>query len=296
MKLIPALLALTVSTSAFADDTSRIAVMSAFEPEWIVLQEKLNDRQEIELNGTKFLTGKIEGKDVVLFLSGVSMVNAAMTTQMAIDKFNINAIVFSGIAGGVDPSLNIGDVIVPEQWGQYLEAVFARETDGKFSTPSFMPTTLPNYGMIFPREVSVARDGGQMEKKFWFKADGKLLETATKVAAEVKLKDCIAENKCLSKAPVIHVGGNGVTGTAFVDNADFREYSFATFKATVLDMESAAVAHVADTNGVPFIAFRSLSDLAGGGDGENEMGTFMGLASANSAAVVSAFIKALPEK
>lgn len=296
MKLIPALLALTVSTSAFADDTSRIAVMSAFEPEWIVLQEKLNNRQEIELNGTKFLTGKIEGKEVVLFLSGVSMVNAAMTTQMAIDKFNINAIVFSGIAGGVDPSLNIGDVIVPEQWGQYLEAVFARETDGKFSTPSFMPTTLPNYGMIFPREVSVARDGGQMEKKFWFKADGKLLETATKVAAEVKLKDCVAENKCLSKAPVIHVGGNGVTGTAFVDNADFREYSFATFKATVLDMESAAVAHVADTNSVPFIAFRSLSDLAGGGDGENEMGTFMGLASANSAAVVSAFIKALPEK
>ncbi|MGU3576401.1 5'-methylthioadenosine/S-adenosylhomocysteine nucleosidase [Brucellaceae bacterium C25G] len=294
MKLIPALLALTFSTAAFADETSRIAVMSAFEPEWIVLQEKLDNRQEVELNGTKFLTGQIEGKDVVLFLSGVSMVNAAMTTQMAIDKFNVNAIVFSGIAGGVDPSLNIGDVIVPEQWGQYLEAVFARETDGKFSTPSFMPTTLPNYGMIFPREVGVARTGGQLEKKFWFKVDGKLLETANKVAAEVTLKDCVAENKCLSKAPVIQVGGNGVTGTAFVDNAAFREYAFDTFKATVLDMESAAVAHVADTNGVPFIAFRSLSDLAGGGDGENEMGTFMGLASANSAAVVSAFIKALP--
>lgn len=296
MKLIPALLALTLSTSALADDTSRIAVMSAFEPEWVVLQEKLTDRQEVELNGTKFLTGKIEGKDVVLFLSGVSIVNAAMTTQMAIDKFNINAIVFSGIAGGVDPSLHIGDVIVPEQWGQYLEAVFARETDGKFSTPSFMPTTLPNFGMIFPREVSVARAGGEMEKKFWFKVDGKLLETANKVAAEIKLKDCVAENNCLSKAPVIHVGGNGVSGAAFVDNADFRKYSFATFKATVLDMESAAVAHVAYTNNVPFIAFRSLSDLAGGGEGENEMGTFMGLASANSAAVVSAFIKALPNE
>jgi adenosylhomocysteine nucleosidase len=59
-------------------------------------------------------------------------------------------------------------------------------------------------------------------------------------------------------------------------------------------MESAAVAHVAYANKVPFIAFRSLSDLAGGGEGENEMGTFMGLASANSAAVVTAFIAALP--
>ena len=70
---------------------------------------------------------------------------------------------------------------------------------------------------------------------------------------------------------------------------------FTTFDAQVLDMESAAVAHVAYANGVPFIAFRSLSDLAGGGEGANEMATFMGLAAGNSAAVVTAFLKALPE-
>ncbi|MBK3746078.1 5'-methylthioadenosine/S-adenosylhomocysteine nucleosidase [Paraburkholderia aspalathi] len=268
--------------------------MSAFEPEWIELQNKLSDPKEIELNGTTFLTGKIEGKEVVLFLSGVSMVNAAMTTQMALDQFNISSIVFSGIAGGVDPSLNIGDVVVPEQWGQYLEARYAREIDGKFVIPSYVPVSLPNYGMIFPREVKVNRSGGKIEKKFWFKTDPKLLEIAAKVATEIRLEDCVTENKCLSKAPAIQVGGNGVSGTVFVDNADFREYTFNTFKATVLDMESAAVAQVADTNGVPFIAFRSLSDLAGGGEGENEMGTFMDLASANSAAVVSAFLAALP--
>ena len=59
-------------------------------------------------------------------------------------------------------------------------------------------------------------------------------------------------------------------------------------------MESAAVAQVAYANSIPFIAFRSLSDLAGGGEGENEMGTFMSLASDNSASVVTAFIAALP--
>lgn len=296
MKPILALLALTISTTTYAEDISRIAVISAFEQEWVVLQEKLSDRNETELNGTTFLTGKIEGKEVVLFLSGVSMVNAAMTTQMALDHFNINSIVFSGIAGGVDPSLHIGDVIVPVQWGQYLEAVFARETDGEFATPGFIPTTLPNYGMIFPREVRIARSGGGIEKKFWFESDPELLSVAEKIASEINLEDCVEMNKCLSNAPVIRVGGNGVSGQAFVDNADFREYSFTTFDAKVLDMESAAVAHVADVNDVPFIAFRSLSDLAGGGEGENEMSTFMGLASANSAAVVSAFIAALPEK
>lgn len=296
MKPLLALFALSLSTTAYADDASRIAVMSAFQPEWIVLQEKLSDRAEVELNGTTFLTGKIEGKEVVLFLSGVSMVNAAMTTQMALDHFNINSIVFSGIAGGVDPSLNIGDVIVPSQWGQYLEAIFARETDGKFAIPGFMTTTFPNYGMIFPQDVTVARSGGKTEDKFWFESDPELLKVAEKVAAEINLEDCVAENKCLTQAPIIRVGGNGVSGSVFVDNAAFREYTFETFKAGVLDMESAGVAQVADANGVPFIAFRSLSDLAGGGEGENEMGTFMGLASANSAAVVTAFIAALPAK
>jgi adenosylhomocysteine nucleosidase len=58
-------------------------------------------------------------------------------------------------------------------------------------------------------------------------------------------------------------------------------------------MESAAVAHVATTNGVPFLAFRSLSDLAGGGAGENEMQTFENLASENSVAVLRAFLKAM---
>ncbi|MET1025786.1 MAG: hypothetical protein ABWY00_01355, partial [Dongiaceae bacterium] len=64
--------------------------------------------------------------------------------------------------------------------------------------------------------------------------------------------------------------------------------------AEVLDMESAAVAHVAYANRKPVIIFRSLSDLAGGGAGANEMGTFFQLASDNSAATVAAFLQALP--
>jgi adenosylhomocysteine nucleosidase len=49
---------------------------------------------------------------------------------------------------------------------------------------------------------------------------------------------------------------------------------------------------VAHANGVPYIAFRSLSDLAGGGEGENEMGTFLKIAADNSANVLLAFLSA----
>jgi len=289
-----ATLSLSISTAAFAGDETRIAVMTAFAPEWTAMQGKLTDTNEVEINGIKFLLGELEGKDVVLFMSGVSMVNAAMSTQLALDNFNISAIVFSGIAGGVNPSYHIGDVVVPARWGQYLEAMFAREVDGKFVPPSWVKPEWANYGMIFPRAVDIARPGGQIEEKFWFETDPELLKVAEKVAGELNLLNCVEENKCLTHAPEIHVGGNGVSGQAFMDNAEFRDYTFNTFEASVLDMESAAVAHVADVNGVPFIAFRSLSDLAGGGEGENEMGTFFGLASKNSAAVVSAFVAALP--
>jgi adenosylhomocysteine nucleosidase len=284
----------TAKAAETLDATPRIAVMSAFAPEWIVLQEALEERKDYTVNGTLFATGTIEDKPVVLFLTGVSMVNAAMTSQLALDHFNIDSIVFSGIAGGVDPARHIGDVIVPAQWGQYLDVILAREVDGSFAPPPFLEAPFPNYGMIFPQNVSVARDGAEPEDKFWFAADPELLAVAEKVAAEINLEDCVPENACLTTPPGIYVGGNGVSGAAFVDNAAFRQYAFETFEASVLDMESAAVAHVAYANDVPFIAFRSLSDLAGGGEGENEMGTFMGLASANSAAVVTAFIAALP--
>ena len=294
MALATMLAAGTAMAAETLDTTPRLAVMSAFGPEWIALQEALTDRKDFEVNGTTFATGLMEGKPVVLFLTGVSMVNAAMTSQLAIDHFELSGIVFSGIAGGVNPDRHIGDVIVPENWGQYLEVILARETgDGEFTPPPFLEASHANFGMIFPQEVDVARAGGEIESKFWFAVDAKMLETAKAVAADIALEDCAGEGACLSHAPSIHVGGNGVSGAAFVDNAAFREYAFDTFEAQVLDMESAAVAHVADANGVPFIAFRSLSDLAGGGEGENEMGTFMGLASNNSAAVVRAFVAAL---
>ncbi len=90
------------------------------------------------------------------------------------------------------------------------------------------------------------------------------------------------------------VGGHGVSGQSFVDNAELRAWAFTTFDAKVLDMESAAVAQVAYVNKTPFIAFRSLSDLAGGDAGQNQAPIFFQLAADNSATVVRAFLKALP--
>jgi adenosylhomocysteine nucleosidase len=287
-----ALLAAGCATTS-PNDAARVAIISAFPAELALLENRVVDPHKQTINGVEFTTGTLRGKPVVLFLSGISMVNAAMNTQLALDRFKVTHIVFSGIAGGVNPDLKIGDVVVAQRWAQYLEVTIAREVAaGKFQPPSHQDDAkLPNFGMLFSRPVGVRSAAHpQGEKKLWFEADPQLLEIARRAGREVRLERCDAEKHCLAHDPRVLVGGHGVSGQAFVDNAAFREYTYNTFAASVLDMETAATAHVAYANGVPFIAFRSLSDLAGGGEGENEIKTFFRIAADNSARVLLTFL------
>lgn len=310
--LILSLLALLAALSSPAqaqklDMTPRTIVMTAFAPEWDSLVHMVEGPVEHHINGLTFLAGTMAGKPVLLMQSQVSMVNAAMNTQLALDRFTIKRIVFSGIAGGVDPSLSIGDVVVPQDWAQYLEVSFARQTPKGWVTPEPVDANAPpNYGMMFPRGVRMGSATQPVQRHYTFSVDPALLALATKVAADVRLRRCVEEKSsypgaaaqspaCLVHAPKIVVGGTGVSAGVFADNADMRTYLFAAWKARVLDMESAAVAQVAYANTVPVIIFRSLSDLAGGDEGENQMRTFMTLAAINSADVVHAFVAALPD-
>ena len=286
---------LAVAAHDMRDAVRRIAVVSAFAPEMSVLREELDNAAVHSINGVEFVTGSLHERNVVLFLSGISVVNAAMTVQLTLDHFTVERIVFSGIAGGVDPELHIGDVVIADRWGQYLETLFAREVEGGWAKPPFFDYPFANFGMMFPRSVTVQRAGANApETRFWFPVDEALLTHARTAVADVVLERCRADGTCLPRTPRIVIGGAGVSGGAFIDNAAFREYTFKTFGARVLDMESAAVAHVAYANNVPFIAVRSLSDLAGA-EGENQIEVFLSLAASNSAAVVKALLRTMPE-
>src|SRR4051794_36815702 len=276
------------------DPKPRTVVMSAFPPELTALTGRTEIERKVSVNGVEITLGRLAGQDVALVLSGISMVTAAMTTQLVLDHLDARAVVFSGIAGGVNPDLHVGDVVVPQRWGQYLEAVFARQVGDGYRLPAYAKQTFPNFGMIFPQDVTV-RSGRhpEGESRFWFDVDPGMLAGAREIKDKVEgeLRRCAADDQCLDQAPRVEVGGDGVSGMALVDNKAFREYASATFHAGVLDMESAAVATVATVNATPFLIFRSLSDLAGGGPGENEEGTFFQLAANNSAAAVTTFLE-----
>jgi adenosylhomocysteine nucleosidase len=304
--MLLALLSLAVPGWAYAqkvDETPRTVVMTAYQPEYEALEHSIDGPQSYKINGLTFLTGTLSGKPVLLMQSGISMVNAAMTTQLVIDRFAVKRIVFSGIAGGVDPALSIGDVIVPEQWGQYLEANFARTAGSGWKSPEPIGEGAPaNWNFIFPRGTTVLNADTPMKRAYTIPMDPALLALARKVVPTVTLDRCVEATAtalkgsalCLDQRPKVLVGGTGVSAGIYADNADFRRYLQTAWHARVLDMESAAVAQVAYTNEVPAIVFRSLSDLAGGDATENMENTFEHLAAVNSARVVRAYVTALP--
>ncbi len=290
-------LALVVLLGASAaHDVPRIAVMAAFDRELEVILANATITETRIVNGRTHHLGTLGGQPVIILLSGYSIINAAMTTQVLLDRYTITQIVFSGIAGGVNPELKVGDVTIPAQWGNYQESVFGRATAAGFHSDR-ITTPFANFGMMFPQGTSVTVRGApadSLERRFWFPVDSAALVLAARIAPSVRLSRCMRVDLCVDHQPRIVVGGNGVAGPTFVDNAAYREWVWATFRADALDMESSAVAVVAYENHVPYIVFRGLSDLAGGGEGRNVVRSYGQLAAANAAAAVIAYLEALP--
>lgn len=72
----------------------------------------------------------------------------------------------------------------------------------------------------------------------------------------------------------LHVGGNGITGSVFMDNREYRKWTREVFNAEVTEMESAAIGQVCTVNDVDWVIIRAISDLAGGQEGVNSENTY----------------------
>lgn len=113
-----------------------IAVLNAYPPEMdaMVKEFKLLEGgfTEKRVKGFRYYIGTVEGKDIVVFETGISMVNAAMALQLALERLPISHVLFAGVAGGTDPALRVGDVVIPEKWAYHSEAAYFNPTpDGK---------------------------------------------------------------------------------------------------------------------------------------------------------------------
>ena len=289
--LISSFLILRGSSAEF----DRIGIVSAFDPELTAIEQaiipKRAESKIEEVNGTRVRLVDLDGKHLYFFLSGMSMVNAALTTQMAVDHFQLDAIIFAGIAGAVDPALHPGDVVVPAYWIHQMESVWSNPDStksGSYVLPEFYRPKYGHFEMIFPNDVQVVRKGNaKLRQVHAFPADHYLLSCAESAANRVRLVDTKGEPRS------VYIGGNAMSGPVFLDNRDFREFAFRTWKVRLHEMEGTAIAQAGYVDRIPVLIVRGISDLAGGQHGQNSEETNTRLASRNAALVAAATLNKL---
>ncbi|XP_031120198.1 bark storage protein A-like [Ipomoea triloba] len=274
----------------------------------------------IDYAGRRFRFGTIEKKPVILVMTGLAMLNAGITTQLLLSLFNVNGVVHYGIAGNANPSLNIGDVAIPQYWshtalwnwqrfGDGPENELSLEVNGdytrkigylKFSEYSTKVSSCKKHDNLLnnvwyqPEEVfPVTGNPEEREHIFWVPVDQHYYQIAKHLEG-LKLEGCVNSTTCLAHTPKVARVARGTSASIYLDNAAYRSFIYNKFKVSPVEMESAAVALICYQQKVPFIVIRALSDLAGGGSADsNEAATFTSLAADNSVKVVIEFIKYL---
>lgn len=93
----------------------RIGIIGAMDEEIELLKASLSNKEEHELAGYAVFTGQLHGKDIVLLKSGIGKVNAAIGTTLILQTFKPDFIINTGSAGGYDPALNVGDVVISSE-------------------------------------------------------------------------------------------------------------------------------------------------------------------------------------
>ncbi|KAF3778202.1 Bark storage protein [Nymphaea thermarum] len=280
---------------------------------------KANTLQYIDVSGRRFRFGTVEGKKVIIVMTGLSMVNAGITTQLLLTLFEVKGVVHYGIAGNANSALEIGDVTIPQYWahtglwnwqryGDGPKDALALESNGDYTRDigylhfaDFQNITgtgdnLLNNVWYQPEEVFPVDGTPEVRQHaFWVPVDTTYFNLSKKLEG-LKLERCINSTTCLPRAPVTVRVKRGISANVYLDNAAYRSFIYKKFNATPVDMESAAVALICLQQRTPFIVIRSLSDLAGGGSSlSNEANTYSTLAAQNAVSATIKFIQLLSD-
>jgi adenosylhomocysteine nucleosidase len=248
-----------------------VAIVAAMHEELSALLAQMPDEHRVRAAGRDFWVGHLHGQPVVAVLSRIGKVAAAVTATVLLERFSVRAIVFTGVAGGLAPGVNVGDLVVASELLQHdLDA-----------SPLFPKYEVPLMGM--------AR----------FPADAALAEALSVAAAQV-LRDSSAligpdaVEEFGIKSPKVH-RGLLVSGDRFVSaTAESEALRRELPDALAVEMEGAAMAQVCRDYGVPFAAVRTISDRADDA-AHGDFARFVAeVASRYSLALIGAWLAALP--
>jgi len=206
----------------------KIGIIGAMEPEVAVLRDQIENLTTQTYAGIEFCSGQINGHDVIVSMSGIGKVAAAVSATLLIEKYAPDCIINTGSAGGFDPKLNVGDVVIGSE---------VRHHDADLTVFGYEIGQLPKMPAAFLPHPELAR-----------------------VAREA-----MANSQC--EVNIVE-GLIATADTFMSDPANVAKAraNFPTMLAA--EMEAAAIAQVCHLFTVPFVVIRSLSDIAGKESGQ----------------------------
>ncbi|CAM3636166.1 5'-methylthioadenosine/adenosylhomocysteine nucleosidase [Bordetella sputigena] len=217
-----------------------------------------------------YYVGELYGQPCVVVLARIGKVAAAATAVALIREFDVRAVLFTGLAGGVAPGVNVGDVVI-------ADALLHHDLDAR---PLFPRYEVPLLGVSrLPTDPRMNGVLAQCAADYLALALGRDVDAAT--------RDLFAIG-----APMLH-RGLIASGDRFISDADTTADVLNALPDTLcVEMEGAAVAQVCHEYEIPCAVLRTISDRADAAAPVDFAGFLTHIASHYSSGIVSRFIEA----
>ena len=202
----------------------KYGIIAAMQEEMQEIKKIMTETEERKIYELTFTKGKINNTEVVLVEAGVGKVNAARTTQILINNFDIEAIINVGSAASANDELDIGDIVIGKKLVQHDFDITA------FGHPKGFISNVGQY----------------------VESDSILIEKMEQTIVDVQDKEFKIKN------------GTIASGDIFCTEIKMKEKIRNKFEADAIEMEGAAIAQVCKLDNVPFIVIRSISDNPNG--------------------------------
>jgi adenosylhomocysteine nucleosidase len=241
-----------------------LGIIAALSEEVRHLGHALVVDDKIVRGSYSFRQGRLDDVPVVLVEAGIGKVNTALVATLLLDHFGCRSVLLTGVAGGIDSALGIGDVVIADRLIQH------------------------DYGAIIGGEIKPFRPGvppiGESRDRLGFDLAPDLRGRLQHRLEGFTLPPLpAAVTGGAPRQPVLRFG-TIISGDQFINCEATRKRLFERFQAQAVEMEGAAVAQVAAQFNAPCVVVRCLSDLAGG-DSHVDFPAFLA-ATAESAAQV----------
>ncbi len=199
-----------------------IGIIGAMDEEVEKLKEDMREPCIRKEAAWTFYQGELFGRDAVVVTGGVGKVNAAICAQVLVDRFDVDVLINTGVAGSLDPAIDIGDLVISTD-------VLHHDMDASaFGDP---PGQVPRMDVLS------------------FPADPELVRKAAEVSEKVN-------------PDIHTFTGRIASGDQVIAAAEKKDRIAGEFHALCAEMEGAGVAQAAYINHIPFVIIRAVSDKA----------------------------------